>query len=220
LPGQAPVDRSLPAVHRSPVKRPARALKATGRPVKVIDHAEDVVKFKRHPLRRYLRSPDLHQWRAPASQQNSIAPNPGTKLRAMALDASRLLGSPQLAGSRVCSPGFSKTMARTSNPVGFLLPKQHDDYAQTPAFGIMGFLAVTRDELALINFEVGVHKGKLGEVAARIPRSDVASAELGSGLNAPLTITLVSGAQWRFEVSWAFRRGARKLITRLRAPTA
>ena len=55
-----------------------------------------------------------------------------------------------------------------------------------------------------------------GEVVARVPRGDVASAELGEGkLVAPFTIRFISGGVWELEVARARRRGAEELIAEL-----
>jgi hypothetical protein len=67
-------------------------------------------------------------------------------------------------------------------------------------------------------------KGKQGllglkmtdDVVARVPRSDVASVELGSGKVAiPLTITLGDGGLWELEVARAQKRAAERLVTEL-----
>jgi hypothetical protein len=54
------------------------------------------------------------------------------------------------------------------------------------------------------------------DVIASVPRSAVASAELGEGkLSSPFTITFSDGGKWELEVARARRRGAERLIAEL-----
>lgn len=65
----------------------------------------------------------------------------------------------------------------------------------------MAYLAVTDSELALVKIKTGRLTTKLDELVVRMPCSDVASAELGSGTICPLTITFGNGDVWRLELS-------------------
>jgi hypothetical protein len=77
----------------------------------------------------------------------------------------------------------------------------------TPEFPRIAFLAVTDREVALIKIGSGGLNGKLEEVLARVPRSEVASAEVSRGaLRTNLTIGFTDGGRWEFEVSPLIRR--------------
>jgi hypothetical protein len=65
----------------------------------------------------------------------------------------------------------------------------------------------TDRELALIRIKPGGWNGRLGEVLARVPRGDVASARVSPGfLRTNLTIRFTDGGTWEFEVSPLIRR--------------
>jgi hypothetical protein len=76
----------------------------------------------------------------------------------------------------------------------------------------MAYLAVTDTELALVNVKSGRWTMKLDELIVRIPRTDVASAELGSGVICPLTITFADGEIWRLEVSRINKKQAQAVV--------
>jgi hypothetical protein len=146
-----------------------------------------------------------------------------------AFDASRTLGSPQIAGVMVSDLGWAREQGRAVgagvSPAAALGDRLlrgagPSAPATTPPFGAHALLSVTADELALIDLERGRSSPRQREVLRRIPRSDVASAELGQGLNFPLTIRLVGGATWQFEVGWNFRKDAEALIGALRQSSA
>jgi hypothetical protein len=142
----------------------------------------------------------------------------------MATDASSLLGSPQIAGVRVAAVGVAKASARTTGGVaggvlgdvlGGKIVGVDAIPAQTPRFGRVGFLALTQTELALTNMK-GSMIPKPFEVVARIPRNEVISAELGTGVVAPLTIRFAGGETWQFEISKLVQKDARALADALR----
>jgi hypothetical protein len=105
----------------------------------------------------------------------------------MALDASGVLGSPQLAGVKVNPRGAGKsTAANFSGIYGGLVGagigaaagmKAEQSQArmasgsETPRFGRLAYLPVTEKVVTVY----------LGEVIARVPRSEVASVELSGG---------------------------------------
>jgi hypothetical protein len=139
----------------------------------------------------------------------------------MALDASQILGSPQIAGCKVNPRGTNKsTMARAGGGgaglggvVGGVVAgavagkKVGAERAQaaatvTPTFHFIGWLALTDSELALVSIDR--KRGlKLDEVLARVPRGDVKSVEIGKAppmISKPLIITFTNGDQWIVEV--------------------
>jgi len=144
----------------------------------------------------------------------------------MALDASLMLGSPQLAGVKVSPRGFAKSTAAGSAGlgVGGILGgvisatagaragrRQAEMAAETPKFGRVAYLAVTAEELALIKL-TGLSTFKLDQVIARVPRTDVASAELGRSLAPSLTITFGNRASWQLEVARIAKKDAEAVV--------
>jgi hypothetical protein len=145
----------------------------------------------------------------------------------MALDASQVLGSPQLAGVKVNPRGAAKSKA--AGPAGAAVGgivgavygatagmraerQQMQVAAETPEFGRVAYLAVTQDELALIKLKSSLVTFTLDEVIVRIPRSDVASAELGRGIASSLTITFGNGDSWQLEVPRPSKKHAQAVV--------
>jgi hypothetical protein len=166
----------------------------------------------------------------------------------MGLDASKMLGSPQLAGVRVNPWGAMRrieastvsggsgvfvsggsVVAAGDKIAGKKGAEQRERWAQlaaaTPQFGPIGFLALTASELALMTTKLNnAVSADLEAVLARVPRGDVASAELVGGWphvsyyflsSAPLTITFNDGSAWQVEVSRFLRRYAKRLVQAL-----
>jgi hypothetical protein len=140
----------------------------------------------------------------------------------VALDASEILGSPQLAGVKVGSRGTGKRLNRGGLALlaSAIRDRESSEPDQTPAFGLFGYLAVTDEELAVISLTFGWGPPKIDHVVTRIPRRAVASVELGSPPNAPLTITLSSGDRWELEVPTFYGGRARKVVAALREDTS
>jgi hypothetical protein len=134
----------------------------------------------------------------------------------MALDASQLLGSAQVAGCKVNPRGTNKAVMSKAGPGGGLggvvagaVAGKHvaAERAQaaatvTPAFQMIAWLALTDSELALVSIDR--KRGlSLDQVLGRVPRADVRSVELGKAaplVSKPLTITFTNGDQWIVEV--------------------
>jgi hypothetical protein len=138
----------------------------------------------------------------------------------MAIDASGVLGSRQLAGVKVNPPGHAARLARNqggSLAADLVLGGQpHPGGAETPPFGQLAFLAVTDQELALVKLRTvkGVML-KAAEVIARVPRSQLQTAELSAGYVALLTITFASGGSWQLEVPPPSKSSARAVVRAL-----
>lgn len=78
------------------------------------------------------------------------------------------------------------------------------------AFRQAAFLAVTDQELALVKLRPKkVVMLKAAEVIARVPRSQLQTAELFPGYVAPFAITFAGGGTWRLEVPPPSKRYAR-----------
>jgi hypothetical protein len=150
----------------------------------------------------------------------------------MAHDASEILGTAQLAGVMVSPLGAGlQTGAKFGGAGGGLAGavaiaavkrKANKETAQAaagstaPEFGRWAFLAVTDDELALIDL-ASKRSGRLvlGDVIARIPRAEVASGEVGSARTAfplPLTVAFSGGDAWLLEVPRWAKKQAGKVV--------
>jgi hypothetical protein len=146
------------------------------------------------PRGRRLRSAQ------PGSKVTGVGP---TILRGsvrMAFAASHIVGSPQLAGVTVLPRGMSKRQGSAiggSLPARIALGPAGETASDAPNFERLAYLAVTDDELALVKVKTGRVTTKLDEVIVRIPCTDVASAELGSGVICPLTIRFGNGDIWK-----------------------
>ena len=140
----------------------------------------------------------------------------------MALDASQVLGSPQLAGAKVNPRGMARRVAggvTGTLPARIAYGPSVRASAETPTFGRLAFVAVTESELALIKLKSGVVRVFLDEVVERVPRSAVASAELGGGVAPPLTIVFTDGSTWDLEVPRPSKGHAKAVVDELtRAP--
>ena len=150
----------------------------------------------------------------------------------MAHDASEILGSAQLAGVKVNPRGFGRRAganftganaglvgaAVSAAAVGRANKKKAEAAAASsaPGFGGIAYLAVTADELALIELkQKNAVTLELREVIALIPRAQVASAELGGGhtlMSPPLTVTFASGEAWLLEVPRPNKKQAQQLV--------
>lgn len=140
----------------------------------------------------------------------------------MSHDASALLGAAQVAGTSVKPIGSSSTQAGMAGgaplvaliATKLLFGKKSKELKerQTPRFGRLGFLALSDQELALISLKLGTVKGKLVNVVAHVPRSQVASAELTGALLVHLVVNFSDGTSWAFEVRPQDRRDARKVV--------
>ena len=89
----------------------------------------------------------------------------------------------------------------------------------TPAFGQVGYLAVTADEVALVRAKVGALKPKIkDEVLERRPRSDVQNLEFDKGtLKGALKIQFADGASWEFEIPKVHRKTTERVVQELSA---
>jgi hypothetical protein len=148
----------------------------------------------------------------------------------MALDASSMLGSPQLAGVKVNPRGAGKSKAANFSGVyagvvgagisaaaGMRAEQEQQQtaaWSEMPKFGRLAYLAVTEGEVALIDANAGSLTVRLGEIIARIPRSEVVSAELDGGgiYSPPLTITFASGDSWQLEVPRPSKKHAKQVV--------
>jgi hypothetical protein len=142
-------------------------------------------------------------------------------------DASVALGAQQLAGTFVSPKGLTKRMTGDAamKQVGKAItgsavsPGTGGGYGGAPAFGNVGYVAVTADEIAIVQGKTGAMKPKVGsEVIARNPRSSIASVELEPHmLTAALKIGFADGSSWEFEVPKKYRPTAQEVVRALGA---
>jgi hypothetical protein len=69
--------------------------------------------------------------------------------------------------------------------------------------------------LALVKLKSGLATFKLDEVLERVPRSEVASAEIREGVAPSLTITFGDGGSWRLEFGRIVKKDARAVVRAL-----
>ena len=133
----------------------------------------------------------------------------------MAIDASELLGAPQIAGVKVMARGA--TMGRAMNQGGVAVggiigaaggalaggkaaKSGGADRAETPEFKGQALLALTDSEVALVKLKTGAISAKPSDVIARAPRDQVTNATLSSGLVPKLSISFSDGSAWSMDV--------------------
>jgi hypothetical protein len=146
----------------------------------------------------------------------------------VALNASDILGSPEVAGCKVNPRGTNKgTIAKAGVGEGLgglaagmvANKKRKGEIAEAatsvaPSFNVIAWLALTASELALVDIET--KRGlKLSNVLARVPRSEVTSVVLGKApplISKPLTVTLANGDHWIFEVPALGKGGVQEIV--------
>ena len=82
-----------------------------------------------------------------------------------------------------------------------------------PDFGRVAYLAASADDIAIVKTKSGMLKVKVSdEVLARVPRSEIASAELDEGrLLSHLKIVFGNGVAWEFDIPKANKKSAQAL---------
>ncbi len=144
----------------------------------------------------------------------------------MAGDASAALGAPEVAGSFVSPKGLTKRMTgvAAAGVVGGVAGgmvaaggSAAKGFEGAPPFGTIGYVAVTASEVAIVRGKSGLLKPKVGtEIVARVPRGEIASAELeGGALKAALTIRFADGGWWEFEIPKIYRKTAEQVVRTL-----
>lgn len=143
----------------------------------------------------------------------------------MASDASAALGASEIAGTFVNPKGFAKKMTATvaggqvggvvgSVAASMAAGRSSGSASELPSFGRVGYVAVSEHDVALVKTKTGAFKMKISdEILARVPRAEVASAELDEGkLLSHLTITFTNGAVWQFDVPAQGKKTAKGVV--------
>lgn len=143
-------------------------------------------------------------------------------------EGSQALGAPEIAGTFVNPRGMAKKMTASvaggqlGGAVGSFaastLANRTSKATAAPAFGRVGYVAVSLEEVALIKTKSGAFKMKVtDEVLARAPRGEVASADLDEGrLLSHLKIAFDNGVTWEFDIPRQARSTAQDVVRALR----
>jgi hypothetical protein len=86
--------------------------------------------------------------------------------------------------------------------------------SSAPSFTAIAWLALTANELALVDIET---KGRLrlSNVLARVPRDEITSVVLGKAapmISKPLTVMFANGDRWIFEVPALAKGGVKEIV--------
>ena len=134
----------------------------------------------------------------------------------MATDASSLLGVPQRAAVRVMAKGSTAKML-TLGSLGIAMAEASGKQAKvdTPAFGRVGLLAVTDDEVALVSM-AGAITLKPKAVVTRVPRASVTGMHVGGGMASTKVVVLFADdTAWLVEVPKNLAKQARAVAAEL-----
>jgi hypothetical protein len=130
-------------------------------------------------------------------------------------DGSRALGTPEIAGSFVNARGLAKKL--TAARAGAAAGVADAGAPEIPSFGRVGYLSVTRDEIAIVRTKAGAFRTTITDVVlARVPRSAIASVVFDAGvLLSHLTIAFDNGAVWEFDIPKLNKRTAELVVREL-----
>jgi hypothetical protein len=115
-------------------------------------------------------------------------------------DGSRALGAPEIAGSFVNARGLAKKLSAAR--AGAAAGDTDEGAAGIPSFGRVGYLSVTRDEIAIVRTKAGAFRTTITDVVlARVPRSAIARVVFDAGkLLSQLTIIFDNAVVWEFDI--------------------
>ena len=130
-------------------------------------------------------------------------------------DGSNAARTGELAGSFVNPRGLTKKLsaARAGSPAG----DADEGASEIPSFGRVGYLSVTRDEIALVRTKAGAFRTTITDVAlARVPRSAIASVVFDAGkLLSHLSIAFDNAVVWEFDIPLLNKRTAENVVREL-----
>jgi hypothetical protein len=149
----------------------------------------------------------------------------------MAIDASTLLGTHQLAGTAVYlrgvdhhqrvqplpAPGQESSEAPASAFFKNTIDRQQVEGAvpTTPTFSGPGFLALTTDDVVLLTLRQGLLTVTPSAVLAKVPRAHVAGATLGAGMTPVLSVLFDDGQAWSFDITRKGKYDAKTFVEAL-----
>jgi hypothetical protein len=146
----------------------------------------------------------------------------------MADDASGVLGAPEIAGTFVNPKGMTKKVTASvaggeiagvagNLAAGLATGPAYAGAQDVPDFGRVAYVAASADEIAIVKTKSGMLKMKISnEVLVRVPRSEIAAAELDEGrLLSHLKLVFGDGATWEFDIPKANKKSAQALVRAL-----
>jgi hypothetical protein len=140
-------------------------------------------------------------------------------------DGSAALGAPELAGSFVNPKGLTKkfTAATAGAVVGGALGSAaarsavgdpYEGAPDVPSFGRVGYLSVTKDEIAIVKTRTGAFSMKItDQVLARVPRAAITRVAFDGGvLLSHLTIAFDNDVVWEFDIPKVNKKTAERVF--------
>lgn len=129
-------------------------------------------------------------------------------------DASAGLGSPELAGSFVNPRGLANKLTAANARA---VRGDADGCApDVPRFGRVGYLSVTRDELAIVKVKSAFRTRVTDVVLAHVARTAISSVEFDGGvLLSHLTISFDNDVVWEFDVPKVNKKTAEQVVREL-----
>lgn len=150
----------------------------------------------------------------------------------MANDASAALGAPEIAGTLVNPKGFTKKRVAGvagrevaglvgSAAAALATRDRAKGASDLPAFGRVGYVAVSATEVAVVKTKFGWKMTPTDEALARVSRSELASAELDEGrMVSHLRLRFDNGQLWEFDVPRSDKKTARAVVAALESPVS
>jgi hypothetical protein len=130
-------------------------------------------------------------------------------------DASRALGAPEIVGSFVNARGLARKLSAAR--AGAAAGGAGAGAPAIPSFGRVGYLSVTRDEIAIVRTKTGAFRTTITDVMlARVPRSAIESVAFDAGvLLSHLTIAFDNAVVWEFDIPRLNKRTAELVVREL-----
>jgi hypothetical protein len=131
----------------------------------------------------------------------------------MDTDASGALGAPELAGSFVNPRGLAKKLTA---PGASAAGGDLGSAPGLPRFGRVGYLSLTRDEIAIVEVKSGFRTRITDRVLARVPRTAISSVDFDGGLLlSHLTIAFDNDVVWQLDIPKVNKRTAERVVREL-----
>jgi hypothetical protein len=130
-------------------------------------------------------------------------------------DASRALGAPEIVGSFVNARGLARKLSAAR--AGAAAGGAGAGAPAIPSFGRVGYLSVTRAEIAIVRTKAGAFRTTITDVMlARVPRSAIESVAFDAGvLLSHLTIAFDNAVVWEFDIPRLNKRTAELVVREL-----
>jgi hypothetical protein len=130
-------------------------------------------------------------------------------------DAAAALGAPEVAGSFVNPRGLVKKL--TAATAGSVARDPGEGAPDIPHFGRVGYLSLTRDEIAIVKTRSGFRMRITEVVLARVQRTAISSVEFDGGmLLSHLTISFDNDVVWEFDIPKVNKKTCEQVVRELR----